>query len=156
MMAECNQVLDELQFQLNRAQNIMRQSADKKRRDVVFELGNFVYLKLHPYQMQFLGAETNQKLVAWFYGPFKVLERIGGVAYKLQLPETTKIHPVFHVSLLKRSVDPFTSSQPMPQEVFAKAKLLVQLEQILDNRKNDKGELEVLVKWQHLPDFENS
>jgi len=64
MMAECNQVLDELQFQLNRAQNIMRQSADKKRRDVVFELGNFVYLKLHPYQMQFLGAETNQKLVA--------------------------------------------------------------------------------------------
>jgi len=44
----------------------------------------------------------------------------------------------------------------MPQEVFAKAKLLVQLEQILDNRKNDKGELEVLVKWQHLPDFENS
>jgi len=60
-----------------------------------------------------------------------------------------------HVSLLKRSVDPFTSSQPLPQDLSAKAELLVQSEHILDNRKNDKGELEVLVKWQHLPDFEN-
>jgi len=78
-----------------------------KRRDVVFEVGEFVHLKLHPCQMQFLVAGTNQKLVAGFFGTFEVLERIGGVVYKLQLPKTAKIHPVFHVSLLKRSVRPF-------------------------------------------------
>jgi len=64
MMAERNQVLDELQFQLNRAQNIKRQSADKKRRDVVFEVGEFMYLKLHPYWIRSFAAMTNQKLFA--------------------------------------------------------------------------------------------
>jgi len=51
MMAERNQVVDKLKFQLNRAQNIMRQYVDKKRRDVVFKVGEFVYLKLYPYRM---------------------------------------------------------------------------------------------------------
>jgi len=89
--------------------------------------------------MRFLASRTSQKLVARFYDPFEVLERIGGVAYKLQLPETAKIHSVFHISLLKRGVNPFTSSQPLSQDLYAKAELLVQPEQILDNRKNDKG-----------------
>jgi len=82
-MTERNQVLYELQFQLNRAQNIMRQSANQKRRDVVFEVREFVYLNLHPYRRQFLAARTNQKLAARFYGPFEVLEMIEFVAYKL-------------------------------------------------------------------------
>jgi len=124
----------------------MKQSVNKKRRDVVFEVGEFVYLKLHPYRMKSLAARTNQKLAARFYDPFEVLKRIGVVAYKLPLPKTAKIHPIFHVSLLKRSVCPFTSSQPLPTDLSAEAELLVQLEQILDNRKNDKGELKVLVK----------
>jgi len=58
--------------------------------------------------------------------------------------------------LLKRNADPFTSSQPLPPDLSIEAELLVQSEQILDIRKNDKGGLKVLVKWQHLPDFENS
>ena len=115
-----------------------------------------MYLKLRSYRMQSLAARTNQKLVARFYGSFEVLKRFGVVAYKLQLLETAKIHIVFLVSLLKRNVRPFTSSQPLPQDLSTEAELLVQPEQIPDNGKNDKGEHEVLVKWQHLPDFENS
>ena len=46
----------------------------------------------------------NKKLDHKQYGPFSVLERIGSHAYRLALPETMKIHDVFHVSLLKKYV----------------------------------------------------
>jgi len=98
--------------------------------------------------MQSLVARTNQKLAARFYGPFKVLGSIEIVTYKLQLPETVKIHPVFHVSLLKRNVGSLSSPQPLLANLFAEVELLVQSKQILDNRKkNVKRELKILVKW---------
>jgi len=65
----------------------MKLYADKKRREVEFQPGDKVYLKIQPYRMKSLAKKINQKLSPRFYGPFEVLERIGQVAYKLQLPE---------------------------------------------------------------------
>jgi len=127
LLEDRNQMLDELQFQLNRAQNKMKQSADKKRREVVFEIGDFVYLKLHPYRMKSLATIPNQKLAARFYGTFEVFERVGAVAYKLSLPETSKIHPVFHVSLLKQSIGFSLEPQPLPATLTKEGELVVNL-----------------------------
>nr|GMD03902.1 Retrotransposable element Tf2 [Ipomoea batatas] len=62
-----------------------------------------------------LARRFNQKLACRYYGPFPVLERIGAVAYRLQLPDHVQIHPVFHVSLLRPFRGPdSTLIMPLP------------------------------------------
>jgi len=114
LLEERNQMLEELQFQLNRAQNRLKQDANKRRRTTVFEEEDLVFLKLHPYRMKLLATRINQKLSVKFYGPFEVFEKIGEVAYRLKLPDTARIHPVFHMSLLKKSLGPTVEPQPLP------------------------------------------
>lgn len=93
-----------IQQHLSRAQERMRVQANKTRSERQFLKGDWVYLKLQPYVQSSLAQRANQKLAFKFFGPFQVLEKIGVVAYKLKLPDTTAIHSVFHLSQLKTAV----------------------------------------------------
>jgi len=56
------------------------------------------------------------KLSPKFYGPFKIIDRIGHVTYKLQLPKTSRIHNVFHVSQLKKHIGLVTVDPTIPYD----------------------------------------
>ena len=84
------------------AQSRQKSYADTRRRDLVFEIGDFVYLKVSPMR----GVKrfhTKGKLSPRYVGPFKIIDRRGEVAYQLELPEQlSSVHDVFHMSQLKK------------------------------------------------------
>ncbi|KAE8692821.1 cytochrome P450 78A7-like [Hibiscus syriacus] len=82
---------------LHKAGKRTKKWADRKRQDVNFEVGDLVLAKLSG----ILRNPYHKGLVRRYEGPFKVLKRVGTMAYKLELPLTIKAHPVFHESLLK-------------------------------------------------------
>ncbi|KAL6349709.1 hypothetical protein AAG906_041116 [Vitis piasezkii] len=85
-LASRNDLLHQLKLNLHQASNRMKQIADSKRRDIEFNEGDLVFLRLHPYRQQTMFKRAFQKLAHRFYGPFPIEKRIGKVAYQLQLP----------------------------------------------------------------------
>lgn len=72
---------------------------------VNFEVGYYVYLKLELYEQKTLRKKFSLKLSERNYGPFKVLKRLGEVDYRLELPPSSRLHSIFHVSVLKKKIE---------------------------------------------------
>lgn len=145
-----DEAIKQLKFHLLRAQNNMKTSADKHRRDVQYEVGEWVFLKLRPHRQQSVIRRINQKLAARYYGPFLITAKIGPVAYRLQLPESAKIHPVFHVSLLKRAVGNAMVEPSLPQGLTVDSSLPHVPEKCLATRVISKHGTQVdqwLIHW---------
>jgi hypothetical protein len=83
------------------AQSGQKSYADK-RRDLSFEIGDFIYLKVSP-MTGTRRFKVKGKLAPRYVGPFKIFDRGGEVAYQLELPQQlSDVHDVFHVSQLKK------------------------------------------------------
>jgi hypothetical protein len=124
-----------------------------------FNVGDFVYLKLRPYRQRSITLTSYNKLTKRYYGPYKVLQKIGPVAYKLDLPPTSKIHPVFHCSLLKlHQGDTPTTIAELPPSTIDHHPIIEPLA-IIDTKMDaatDPPTPMVLVQWMGLPLEETS
>jgi ribosomal protein L21E len=134
-----------LKQQLFRAQQRMKSQADKHRTEREFVVGDRVFLKLQPYIQTSVAHRPNQKLA---------FRKVGSVAYKLDLPEGSRIHSVVHVSLLKKAI---RSSTPVSTQLPPTIDILHSVQapvQVLAHRLVKRGnitKLQVLIQWEGLP-----
>ncbi|XP_071917200.1 uncharacterized protein [Coffea arabica] len=131
----------------------MKQYADQHRTERSFSVGDWIFLKLQPYRQQTIAVRKCLKLSAKYYGPFQVEEKIGAVAYRLKLPAGARLHPVFHVSLLKKKLGPVHSSSPDLPELDEYDQCPLKPETILKRRvimREGRSVIQFLIKWNHL------
>ena len=157
------QVMKEVQQQvkdrLSKSADKYREHANKKRRDLQFKVGDLVMVHLKKERMP-KGQHT--KLMAKKIGPFKILQKCGNNAYKIELPPDVGLSPIFNVSDLfafkepTDIVDAGTGLEEQVTDVALPKKHKPQIECILDKRvsmKTRRGTYYTyLVKWAGLPE----
>ena len=108
--------------------------------------GDWTWLRLHHRSAAGITAGSASKLGPRFYGPYQVLEKLGDVTYRLQLPVKACIHDVFHVALLKKYEGREPAAVPPLPPLLHGRVLPVPLE-VLHARLNH-GEWQLLVRWE--------
>ena len=129
---------------LKQAQDRQKSYADKSREDVQFQVSQKVLLNTKNLTVQSPGV---RKLFPKWVGPFEVIERVGTLAYRLNLPPNMKCHPVFHVSNL-RAYRYDGRSQPPPAPIMIDGEPEYEVERILDHRQRQGStKRQYLCKW---------
>lgn len=127
-------MLAHLKDNIHQAQNKMKQWVEQHHSKHTFQEGGQVFLCLQPYKKTSLKENGYQKLAQKFYRPYQMLQRTRAVAYKLALPPTSKILPVFHVTCLQKVVGKNCKIQTSLPELDEEGSLLLKPEQVLDTR----------------------
>jgi len=137
---------------LLRAKQRMKKNADLHRSEHKFEIHDWVYLKLQPYVQSSLADRSHHKLAFRFFGPYRVVAKVGSVAYRLELPPSSQVHPVFHVSQLKKAVGAhhtITALPPSDSAMWSVPEAILQRRLL---RQGTSSIMQGLIKWSHLPE----
>jgi hypothetical protein len=146
-------ILCTLKENLVMAQNHMKKQADQGHSERQFAEGDQVFLWLQPYKKTSLKAEHCQNLAPKFYGPYTILKHVGQVTYQLALPSHSKLHPVFHVSCLKKVIGTQCQIQTNLPELVEEGSIWLQKKVVLDQREchlRQRTIKEVLVQWKDI------
>ncbi|XP_073298458.1 uncharacterized protein [Primulina huaijiensis] len=154
LLRDRDELLSTLRAHMQHAQERMKFHADKKRAEKVFEVGRYCYIRFQPHKQTSLARHRYTKLSKRYYGPFKIIKRVGVVAYKLELPPTVKIHPIFHISVLKACPNPEEVPELSLLITFVENQPLVSPLAILNQRRilrQNAWVPQLLVQWSGLP-----
>lgn len=123
------QVLQLLKDNLTLAKNRMKEQVDQHRLERSFEVGDWLFLRLQPYKWICLKqSKKDNKLSPKYYWPYKVLQKIGTMVYKLELPASSRVHLVFQVSFLKKVIGDKIQVQTIFPELDEEGKIILDLE----------------------------
>jgi hypothetical protein len=147
-LASREEILQQLQSKLLKAQNTMKYFADKHRSPHPFKIGDYAFVKLRPYRQISVFGPRIQKLAKKYYGPFLITRQIGEVAFELQLPDSRKIHLVFHVSQLKPHHGEVPNTVELPPDSVENKQLAHPLAVL--NWRDNAGTPQVLIQWDGL------
>ena len=147
---------------LTKAQEQQSRYANQKRREETFAVGNMVLLSAAHINLASQSRRPSVKLQPKYLGPYEITKTISPVAYQLNLPDDLRIHPVFHVSLLKRYTpndsETFPGRNiPPPPPITVNDQLEYEVERLLDKRTRKFGRhqrIEYLVKWKGYPEYD--
>lgn len=104
LVQRTNEAIEKIRARMLASQSRQKSYADAKRKDVEFQVGDFVFLRLSPMRGVKRFA-TKVKLSPRFIGPFEILDRVGAVAYRVAMPPSLSgVHNVFHISMLWKYV----------------------------------------------------
>ncbi|KAM0005912.1 putative chromatin remodeling & transcriptional activation CHROMO-DOMAIN family [Helianthus debilis subsp. tardiflorus] len=153
VVAKTNKKIDLVRARLKAAQDRQKAYADRKRRPIEFQIGDSVLLKVSPWK-GIIRFRKRGKLGPRYIGPFKILARVGKVAYRLELPPILDgIHDTFHVSQLRKCLADETAYVPLDDiEVDEKLNYVERPIAIKDSKVThlrNKTIKQVLVQWQH-------
>ena len=129
---ESQEILKLLKENLQMTQNQHKMSANIHMIEHNFEVGDLVFLRLQPYRQSSLKKSGVEKLKPRFYGPYRIMRRVGEVAYELELPEGRNIHNVFHMSCIKKAVGQFISTSKELPPLDEEGQLELIPEEVLD------------------------
>lgn len=86
----------------------MKNNCDSGHRELSFAIGDWVWPRLQPYRQLTVARKNFHKLLTKtkYFGPFRIMAKVGPIPYQLEHPDGSRMHDVFHVSLLKEYKGP--------------------------------------------------
>ena len=142
-----------MQGNLKVAQDWQKSQTDLKITPKEFQVGEHVFIKVRPKKSS-LRLGSCAKLAPHYCGPFEILSEIGQVAYQLALPPNSRLHNVFHISILKKYAHDATHFINWNDvQVEPKGDFLVESDCILRQREitlRNRTIGQVKVEWKHL------
>ncbi|PON48363.1 hypothetical protein PanWU01x14_237580 [Parasponia andersonii] len=104
LVREIAEAVEKIRKRLLAVQNRQKRYADPKRREVIFDVGDKVFLKIAPMK-RIMRFGKKGKLSSRYICPFEILDKVRDIAYRLALPPLlSNVHNIFHVSMLRRYV----------------------------------------------------
>ena len=140
---ELHRSLDLAKACLKQAQHYMAHYANSKRRDLSFQVGDFVLLSSKNLQLKYEGVK---KLAHRYFGPFEIICKVGSRGYGLNIPPSMEVHDVFHVSLRKLYKHKDGAITVPPPALLPSGGVEFEAESICAH-KSENSKLRFLIQW---------
>ncbi|GKE78219.1 putative reverse transcriptase domain-containing protein [Tanacetum coccineum] len=150
LVQETTKKISQIKNRLKAACDRQKSYADKRRKPLEFSIGDYVFLKVSPWKGVVRFGKKG-KLALRFVGPFEIIEKVGPVAYMLDLlEELDDVHDTFYVSNLKKCLTDLTLQVPLDEiQVAAKLNFVEEPMEILERefKKLKRSRIAIVKVW---------